>query len=420
MKFDFDFKNTSTKIFLLIAFFIPVWLKIAIPLLLIMLFVWFIEGKWQGFFFQIKKNIIAQIMIFFWLLHLIGVLYSTNWQYGLSDVQQKLSLLIFPIVVLGFSNVESLSRDKVLKVFLAGSIISGFICLINATINSISLESGRLIFSSIPTDYDYENFFKYERLSFLHHPTYLSMYFSFAILIAFKFYKEISVGKIDKMIYSLIIIFLTILIFLLNSRIGMITGFLVIIIGMVWLNRRNILRLFIASLGIISITSILFVMSFNSLNDALVEVKYSAGFIFNRGLSDSSEDMRLKIWDCVPNVMKNNYLFGHGTGDFHIVLNKEYVSQDMKEAYENNLNAHNQFLETLISLGLVGLMTLVFLVVYPIIASIKERRSLFFNCLFILIISLNFMTESILSRIGGVIFFSFFYCLLFMYKQEKI
>ena len=414
-----DYKNISSYLFLLIAFFIPVWLKVAVPLLLIMVFFWIIEGKWKSSLYFIKKNKYAQLMILFWLLHLIGVLYSNNWKYGLQDVQQKLSLLIFPLVVLGFSNIENLSRDKVLRFFLLGSIVSGFVCLLNATIHTIHFESGSIVFNAIPSDYDYENYFKYERLAFLHHPTYLSMYFTFAIAVVFRFYKDVVDSLFRKLFYGLTVVFFAALIYLLNSRIGLIAGFLTIIIGMIWLNKRNLYRILIGSTIVISIISLFFIFSFDSFNDALAEVKYSAGYIFNRGaVGEGDGDMRLKIWSCIPNVMKQHYLFGHGTGDFHIVLNKEYVAQNLNDAAEKNLNAHNQFIETLISLGFVGLITLVDLIFYPLVFKLKERDDLFIINSFLLIIVLNFMTESILSRIGGVIFFAFFYSVFFIYKEE--
>jgi O-antigen ligase len=78
--------------------------------------------------------------------------------------------------------------------------------------------------------------------------------------------------------------------------------------------------------------------------------------------------------------------------------------------YYDNLNAHNQYLEVLLGTGLIGLLIFVSILSF-IIYLVFLKRSLLFG-LFILIIMMFFLFESILNRIAGVTFFSLFSFLL--------
>lgn len=425
MKFNFSTPNShyklSSLLLFMIVFMMPIWIKVVIILLPILLLAWILEGRWKGVYSNFTKNRYSQLIIFFWFLHLIGVLYSTNWRYGLEDVQQKLSLILFPLMFLGFSGDESISTKKILNIFLIGSVVSGVTFLSIALFNSFYFTSNGLIFNPAPPDAPYENYFRYTRLAFLHHPSYLAMYFTFSIAILFGLIKENKV-RLFHLLYSLGVIFFSILIFLLSPRAGLIAAFLTILIGTIWLITSK--TKWILKFGLIGLIVSLTILYITISSDSDFSNKLKKDIFYNLDLKRSeysdNYDMRFFIWQCVPNIMSHNLLFGHGTGDFHIELNREYNNRNMVEAAQNNYNAHNQFLETLISLGVIGLIVLISLIGYPSYHLYKGSDN-FLPVVFLIIIIINLLAESMLSRIAGVLFFALFYSLFFcMNRKEDI
>ena len=66
-------------------------------------------------------------------------------------------------------------------------------------------------------------------------------------------------------------------------------------------------------------------------------------------------------WDCSKKIINNNPLFGVGTGDVQDELQKCYTENNYYQLtyWENTkYNAHNQFLETTIGQGIIGLFLL--------------------------------------------------------------
>lgn len=404
----------------MIVFFLPIWIKLALPLISVMLFLWIIEGRWRNVVIEVRQNRFAQLIILFWILHLIGVIYSNNWKYGLNDVQQKLSLIIFPIAILTTIEKDGIQINKIVKYFLLGSILSGIVILSNAFINSIHISSFQLVFNPIPLDDPYYNYFRYTKFSFLVHPTYLAMYFTFSIAILFKLIKEnikvtaLTVG------YFTLIIFFVVLVYLLSSRIGIVSTIVTILVGINWLLiERYKWLLKIGAVVFIVLTVAIVFLNINRQSVTLDKVKENIFLKFNPRKSEfnNAYDPRFYIWQCVPSVMKNNIVFGHGTGDSHIALNREYQRRGLTAAYKNDYNIHNQFFESFISLGLMGLSVLLLLIVYPIYSNYKSKEG-FLPILFLLIITLNFMAESMLLRISGILFFAIFYSLFFCTKSK--
>lgn len=110
-------------------------------------------------------------------------------------------------------------------------------------------------------------------------------------------------------------------------------------------------------------------------------------------------------------IIKQNLFFGAGTGDVKDELMEKYKEKNIIHAIGPPvLNAHNQFLETLIGLGIPGIFSLFILIFYSIYNGIWKRQILLFA--FMLIIIFNFMSESMLNTQAGVLFFAFFNTLL--------
>jgi O-antigen ligase len=90
----------------------------------------------------------------------------------------------------------------------------------------------------------------------------------------------------------------------------------------------------------------------------------------------------------------------------------------MTGAIEKRLNLHNQFLETWLSLGMIGILYLIFLLVYPAYLAWKNKKISWL--LFIIAVSLNFLFETMLNTQAGVIFISYFYYFFFIELKTEV
>jgi O-antigen ligase len=126
--------------------------------------------------------------------------------------------------------------------------------------------------------------------------------------------------------------------------------------------------------------------------------------------SSESTTLRILIWEQSINLIKNNFLLGTGVGDANDELYKKYQSNGIDVAFDEKLNAHNQFLQTFIGIGLFGFILLCIISIGQIFIAYNKKNILMF--VFFIIISLNFFVESMLQTSAGVLFFVFFYCLI--------
>ena len=60
---------------------------------------WILEGNYIAKFKSFIRNKPAMVLCSFYVMHLLGLLYSTNFDYGLEDINKKVPLLIFPLVL---------------------------------------------------------------------------------------------------------------------------------------------------------------------------------------------------------------------------------------------------------------------------------------------------------------------------------
>ena len=129
--------------------------------------------------------------------------------------------------------------------------------------------------------------------------------------------------------------------------------------------------------------------------------------------STESTTERLLIWQSAVSVIKENVLVGVGTGDTNDALLKTYKTNQYSGALESRLNAHNQYLQTFIAIGIIGFLALMSMLFIPLYTALKKRDILYL--LLLLLICFNLLFESMFERQAGVVFYAFFNGLFFFY-----
>ena len=142
-------------------------------------------------------------------------------------------------------------------------------------------------------------------------------------------------------------------------------------------------------------------------------------FIDNNVNNIESNTVRLVVWTISVNMIIDNP-FGVGLGDENDLLMREYYKHDYTGYAERRLNPHQQFLQTGISIGWLGIITLLVLFIALIVASFRTGNlALFIGAI---CISVSCLFESMLERQVGVIFLSIlvFYIAMVRFEQFKL
>jgi O-antigen ligase len=403
-------KEFHAKVHLLlltvIAFCLPVSPPKAPLFIVLLLLNWIVEGDLKNKFSLVLKNKFAVIFISLFLLHLVGLTYTENMSSGLFDVQVKLSLIIFPLI-LASRPVEKKETDRIFYGLIAGGCVSALIMLSRATY--VYLTTGE-------NNYTYEAF-----SSFLIHPSYISMYLNVAnawILIGLMTGKFTG-KKFSNLVASVVLLFFSFIIVLLSSKMGLLTmvilyaGFLVYFV----ISRKKYL------FGLAGMAAIIigFLAMLHFAPDLKIRLTTAISALTNKNTNEAEAEstaVRMLVWKAANQVISEHPVIGTGTGDAKDELMKEYEKRGMTGAIEHKLNAHNEFYQVFVALGLLGFVVLLISIFLPLIFAYRSGNTIYI--LFLFIIILNFLTEAMFEKQAGVMFYAFMNSLLcFSFTNSK-
>ena len=399
-----------------------------------------------------------------WLVYFVGMIYTDNQSEGWVQVTKKLGFLIFPVIFV-FSDMSYMTKDRFRVIcysFVVGCILFFLMNLCYAFYD--------VIFNNASS----ARFFDEELMKILPvQHSYMSMYAGFCLMFCFiEIFKNKS--RKAKIINVLAYITLVVMIILLSSRAGLIWMVITFIIQWVWLTFVMKKKTIGIVVGCIFIVTVL--VSWKAFPQSAERFTLTIMKLTTKNQSDH----RLIQFKGYKQVIEENWLLGVGTGDRfdemtasysrykEDIIEKigpevageidKYIEKDWYEPWETmresimkkaekygrdpemvnsyiidymyicyaidmETNAHNMFIETLISVGVVGVLLLLAYFVIPIVLWIRQRRFdiLFFT--FLMMVFFNAMFESIFERQLGIIFFCFFNSLMFymsfISKTEK-
>lgn len=351
------------------------------------------------------NNKISNSLAFLWIIYLLSLLYSSNMNYGIKSIVQLIQLLLIPFL-LNFSIPDkNISRLK--DIFIVSVVVSLLFFIGRAFINSLVFSSDGIVFNFYNENVSYGSYFYYNELVKPHHPSYYAMYLLLAIVLAFP--QKWTELTIERKVFSVISISLLILgVFLCSSRAGILSAIIIIFILLFKLIRKS--SNYYLSIIILAFTA--FALYYLIMNPRINTIyRYINSFYQGEKEQqiylESTAMMRLKIW---PVLIKDfegyEIIIGKGIGDTKQDMMECYKREGITFALDEKLNAHNQYIQTLYAVGLFGLAVLLYIISYAFWLSFKYRNLVLF--LFLVIISVNFMFESVLERGGGVMFFVFF------------
>jgi O-antigen ligase len=327
--------------------------------------------------------------------------YTEKKDQGLFSIEKQLSLLVFPFIFVTFQPTSKIFL-LILKAFIFSIVFAFVVSLLYALqkvfILGIDISVADLSYLQLS-----------EKLKF--HPTYFGMYLNFSSVILFYFYMK--TNRIGKFLAALLIFFSIIAIFLLSSKISILLELFFLILAVIFfvVNSNNKIFLYLLLLLLISLVfSTIWLDLSPRLKGEINGLDTNQPVVVE---NLNSIHMRIESWVCSWQQINNNYIWGVGSGDVEDELNKCYEARN--ENIMKGYNSHSQYLQSWLSTGLFGLLSLLLLYFFSLVLSVRNKDYLHLGFIFIIIVVS--ITESLLVVYKGVVFFCFFNS-LFLFNHK--
>ena len=359
----------------------------------------------QNWSMALRNKLVWATVIFF-LWHLLSLFWTNDLNSGLHFLETKMSFLLGPFFL--FTALPMVSKKGVAnctRAYLIGNLAVFLAAIADSAFTAIR-EGSLYVLSPGGT---YRRFaFTYEELSqpFMH-PGYLASYFGVAVIIAF-FWTFHHTGR-QRKTYALAGLILFLAMILVQGRINLI-AIIITLSGcafMILFRGSNPKILWTLTIPLILLSGFL-LLAPNDLRE-----RYLQPPDFNYDISGqdfNSATYRLAEWTCAVEAIKERPLLGAGAGDKQEALFEAYRKNEFWQGLEKRYNAHNQYLETAITSGIIGLGLLIFVFVVWAHDAWRRKNHMFLALLAFLAICM--VTESMLERAWGVLLFNIIFPLL--------
>lgn len=368
----------------------------------------FIINIQQHSFSGFSRNLL--LLGTFYLLHLIGIIYSANIDFALLDIQIKASFLLLPFCF-DKKLFQPFEIDFIKRALIVGCFGYSVYLLINAFINF-------QLYQQITT-------FFYTEFSPKQHVAYLTMYIVLSCIFIIQYLIEKSNSdKLFRTLIYVLLLFFYVIIAMLSSRTAIFSGLIALFVFILFTLKSKIGLTKSILLSLVNAGVFVFIFWIITGSQNRFEKPIPTNNIASqeqRSVEESStvqRNVRYTLWSTAVEIFKKQPLLGVGTGDIKDELLSNYKEQNFQEGITYNLNAHNQFFQTLATLGLLGIISLMLLLLIPLVQAIYKENVTFLA--FLILIIINCITESVFEKQAGVLFFCFFYIFLQQPKFCKL
>jgi len=406
-------KNKNLPAYLLVATLVTLPLKHNIGSLACIVFLLFTFFKAKKIDFSFPKVLLLPILLY--VLMFISLIWTIDNKLTIKGLQKEVLLLLIPFAFCVLPKINRNDVNKVIKWFsfiMVGFAIFYFLKAIVRFINS--QEKGV--------------FFYHELVTLELNAIYMSVFASLA-LFYFLIQKEKSI--IDKIAFSILIVF----IFLLSSKNIIVVDFILIIMYYSFFSTIPIKKklIILSTVITLSISSIIFIkpirerfmIEFETMfvDGSLNKSTENQGPIYNISLKQAWSQDQFQQNDFFPGtafrlfqirifkemLKGENILF---TG-FGLDASQNKIKEKVKEhnLYPNygEFNFHNEYIQIFSELGIFGFLIIITMLFVTIRSGIINKD--FIHIAFTVTMIVLFLTESFLSRQRGIIFFIVFYCM---------
>jgi O-antigen ligase len=386
----------------------PVRIPVTIAIMLmgiVWIFTGFLREKTKSFF----SNPAAVLVLGYYLWLLLGLFYTQNPKAAQTEIGAKVVLIAWAILLSYPLKLPAEKLRKVLLFFVFGTAAALLLALANALLNYIA--------------FGHSSVFYFQKFSFFYFVPahYLGLYtnFSYGLILLglIKFPRQMPPRAILAALFFLFFIGLL----LLAVRMQFVVFIFINLGAAIYYVRLKGLSLKALASALASLLLFLgLALSFSGSRARLVDTYHEIRSI-NQPIDNKQTNPRFFLWPAAMEVIQEHFWIGTGAGSERAALadklkdNKAKFWDGTKTYYlaEKNYNYHNSFLQHFAAQGIIGLSIFLGMFLLPFFkpppAAFKPWAYLFLG-----IVALSFLTESMLQRQAGVLFFSFFYALFFV------
>jgi O-antigen ligase len=336
------------------------------------------------------------IFTVYFVLSVIGYTYTRNTEKSAYLIERQLLFCLFPILLPVGVLINRQLIDKVLT-FMSWSCVAAILYLFYHCVATISGEHLALSELLKPRFYNH-NFTAPIGI----HATYLSLYVALSILFLTEQFSAAS--RIKKALN--------------------ISAMAVLIVGLYFLAARNTSFAVLLSVAfiyplfrvrnkktyVVGVLSVLVLVAFAASKSSYIRNRFSKDMMQDLGPKSvttfENPEPRITRWQCAADIIKQQPVFGYGSGEEIPLLKQCYEERNLKLSYLLEFNTHNQYLAVLIRNGLMGLLVLAIQFFYFFRLAIRQKDFLY--CSFLLLICLGCITENLLDANKGIFFFALF------------
>lgn len=400
-KSSFNYKKTYEFILLLIAVMLPFteyfstqFISIAIILLLAN---WLFLHDHKTGLKKLNDNKIIFILIGVYLININGLFRETGADITGKILVKKLSLFILPVII-GTSPEINYNRIKLILVaFITSLLISTLFTYSEGVTYLLKLQ---------------DDITDVANVLIMHRPYYgLLGAFAVLALLLFLLKKQHFLTRIG---LSLLIVYFCVFLAIIYAKMAFIAVLISIIClvfcWLAFLKKYFYLLVCFILMIVAVVTTYQLKPSLQNYVSTILEGKDFSFTEYNVVLVGSI-NTRYVNWGCAYGILKENgnWLYGVGPGNSQNMLQDCYKVRN-EWIYQSKMNAHNQFIEEILHNGMVGFILFAGSIFLAFIVAFKRKDFLYLS--FLLVFTLCCLTESVLGRQIGIIFYAFFNSLL--------
>lgn len=354
------------------------------------------KNKYQLIFKN--KTLVAFLLIF--IIHIIGLTYTQNFEYALKDLKIKLPLLLIPIAIAESRLIDKRELHFVYYALLSSVFISSIISTyLYLTIDHSAEDNLRSISPII----------SHIRLSLI---ACVAFFVSIYFVIEF--------NKKNKWL-QLLMILNTFWILYFISILGARAGYLSILVASIvivfykCIEYKKLNYILYSLVLFLSTTWLTYHFSMpvqKRVDEVFYEVKSH-----NEGANPSGKSIsqRFVYWNIAKSIFNENKIIGTGTGDIDDAFRDYYAKHETNLEVRYQHRAHNQYITILCTFGIIGFILFMVAIIYPFV-----KNRLYFDMLatsFLIIFLISMLTEDTLETQAGATFVAFFYALFILRKK---
>lgn len=127
---------------------------------------------------------------------------------------------------------------------------------------------------------------------------------------------------------------------------------------------------------------------------------------------------RIEYVKAALTIIKDNFWFGVGTGNWKSAYREAYQENNSQMDPARYGDAHNQYLNYWVKFGLIGLLWILFVIIYPVVKSKSYKNPVFFLFLTSMLFA-NFGDSNFETHVGSS-YFVLMYCLFLTAEKWEI